>query len=325
MIKTVFRSDCVPAAERLARFDELQVNGKYPMHALSDRPEDFRATAQELYLAGVNVTKVTCSPLDVQRTPKLIRDKDPELYSVVFAARGEVGVAQADREATLRAHDFALYDSSRPSLLRIGAARGTTTVVCMHVPRSLLRLPASSGDDLMALSLPGRSGVGALLTQFLTGLITGAARYRESDVPRLRGVAVDLLTAALAHHLDAADEVPDDSRQRVLLLRAEAFARAHLHEPHLSPGTVAAAVNISVSYLHRLFRTREITFSAWIRHQRLERARRDLADPALRTVPVHRIAAQCGFNDHATFTRAFRAAYHVSPRDYRELTLRLPA
>lgn len=34
MIKTVFSSDCLPAAERLARFDELQVNSEHPAAAV---------------------------------------------------------------------------------------------------------------------------------------------------------------------------------------------------------------------------------------------------------------------------------------------------
>ncbi|MFE2941524.1 AraC family transcriptional regulator [Streptomyces sp. NPDC059255] len=85
----------------------------------------------------------------------------------------------------------------------------------------------------------------------------------------------------------------------------------------------AAAHHISVSYLHRVFQAhdRGTTVSAWIRHQRLEAARRDLADPALRAVPVHRIGTGWGFTQHAVFSRAFHAAYGVPPRDYRHRAL----
>ena len=91
----------------------------------------------------------------------------------------------------------------------------------------------------------------------------------------------------------------------------------NLHDPQLSPRAVAAAHHISPSYLHRLFQSRGTTVAAWIRTQRLERARRALRDPALRTVPVYRIASQYGFGAHETFTRAFRAAYGIAPADYR--------
>jgi AraC-like DNA-binding protein len=321
MIKTVFRSDHLPVAERLARFDEFQLNSEHPMRVRSDAREDFCATAQALDLSAVNVVKLTCSPSEVRRTPKLIRVRDPELYSVVFALRGTVGVSQADREVVLNARDFALYDSSRPFHLRVGTGPEPATLIRAHIPRALLPLPAAGMERLFAAGIPGRSGVGALFTQFLTGLTTDEVAYRPTDIPRLSRVAVDLLTTALAHHADGEARVPDDSPQRTLLLRIEAFAQQHLHEPQLSPSTVAAAHSISVSYLHRLFRERDMTFSAWIRRQRLERARHDLADSALRAVPVHRIAARWGFNDHATFTRAFRAAFDVPPREYRDQAL----
>ncbi|MFE7532161.1 helix-turn-helix domain-containing protein, partial [Kitasatospora sp. NPDC057542] len=116
---------------------------------------------------------------------------------------------------------------------------------------------------------------------------------------------------------DAEDAVPPESRRRALVQRVRAFVRTHLHEPDLSPGAVAAAHHISVSYLHRLFEGEEETVAAWIRRQRLERARRDLADPALAATPVHVIAARCGFPRAADFSRAFRGAYGLPPRDFR--------
>jgi AraC-like DNA-binding protein len=321
MITTVFRSDDLPPGQRLARFDEFQVKSEHPMRVLSDAPQEFQATARALDLSAVNVVELTCSPSDVRRTPKLIQAADPELYSVVFPLRGELGVAQAGRDARLTTSEFALYDSSRPFDVRIAGGHRTATLLRAHVPRSLLPLPNGKAEKLFAVPLSGRQGVGGLLTQFLTSLTTDATSYRPADISRLSTVALDLLTAALAHHLDEVSQTPPDSRQRTLMLHIKAFVQEHLHEPQLSPAAIAAAHHISVSYLHRLFQTHDTTVSAWIRRQRLERARQDLTDPNLRIVPVHRIAARWGFNDHATFTRAFRAAYDMAPRDYRHLSI----
>ncbi|MFV2171690.1 helix-turn-helix transcriptional regulator [Actinomadura sp. LOL_016] len=74
---------------------------------------------------------------------------------------------------------------------------------------------------------------------------------------------------------------------------------------------------MSLSYLHRVFQADGTTVAGWIRRRRLERARRDLADPALHDLPVGRIAARWGFTHPAVFTRAFRAAYDVTPSEYR--------
>jgi AraC-like DNA-binding protein len=90
--------------------------------------------------------------------------------------------------------------------------------------------------------------------------------------------------------------------------RDQDVRRPALHDPDLGPAVLAAAHHISTSYLHRLFRADgDLTVAAWIRGRRLERARHGLADPALRALPISRIAARCGFADHVAFTRAFGA------------------
>ena len=333
MFQTVFRSDEMPPAERLARFDDLQVHSDHPMHVRSDDPLNFHASARALdlapldaaELAPVNVVELTSSPSDVWRTPRLIQQCDPELYSVVFPLHGEVGLAQAGRETTLDTRHFTLYDSSQPFRMRVGAGSGETTLVRAHVPRALLPLPADKVRRLLAARLPREEGVGALLTQFLSGLTTHSGTYRPSDLPRLGSVAVDLLITALGHYLDAEDRVPDASAQNALLMRIDAFIQRQLHEPQLTPRLVAAAHHISLSHLHRLFQTREVTVAAYIRQQRLEGARRDLADPAMRDVSIQQIAIRWGFKDHATFTRAFRSAYDATPKDHRHRTLDMVA
>lgn len=319
MIRTVFHSEDLPPAERLARFDAIQTDCPNPMRVRSEEGDNFRATARELDLAAVYVQELTCSPMEVWRTTRMIQQSDPELYCLIFALRGSVGLRQVRREASLGADDFAVYDSSRPFRVQVAASEDTATLMVAHVPRALLPLPADRTDRLLGVRWPGGQGIGRLLLQFLTGLTTDAAgAYRPADAARLSTIALDLLTATFAHHLGDDQLVPTESLGRTQLLRIQTFAQRHLREPQLTPGRLAAAHHISVSHLHRLFQGDGTTVAAWIRGQRLERARRDLTDPALRAEPVHRIAARWGFNDHATFTRAFRAAYGVPPRDYRQ-------
>ncbi|MFF1733008.1 helix-turn-helix domain-containing protein [Streptomyces sp. NPDC058247] len=61
----------------------------------------------------------------------------------------------------------------------------------------------------------------------------------------------------------------------------------------------------------------EATVAAWIRRRRLEAARRDLVDPALRSSPIHAVAARWGFPRAADFSRAFRRAYDITPNECR--------
>jgi AraC-like DNA-binding protein len=73
---------------------------------------------------------------------------------------------------------------------------------------------------------------------------------------------------------------------------------------------------MSVRYLEKLFESEE-TVPDWIRRRRLERCRHDLLDPAMRGQSIGAIAARWGFRDPAHFSRAFRAAYGMTPGECR--------
>ncbi|CAM5719734.1 helix-turn-helix domain-containing protein [Streptomyces canarius] len=165
--------------------------------------------------------------------------------------------------------------------------------------------------------LSGREGAGALLAQFLTQVTRDSGSYRPDDGPLLGTVAIGLLSALFAHALDTDGSLRAETHRQALVLRVRAFVQRHLHDPHLTPRTIAVAHHISTGYLHRLFQQEDHTLAAWIRHQRLERARRALADPTMRATPVHAIGAYCGFPRASDFTRAFRTAYGIPPKGQR--------
>ena len=327
MYNTAFSTDNFPRADRLARFDELQTTSDHPMRAFGrpDSTGDFNASVESLDLAAVNVVRLTSSRVDIVRTPRQVREFDPEFYSIVLPVSGRVLLEQGGRQAVLKDGLLALYTSSQPFRVHVDAPEGATSgaseastasLLRVQVPRALLPLPAARLEEMVAAPLPGTSGVGALLTAFLDRLSADACEYTPADLSRLGNVLVDLLNATLAHRLDA--DGPRHLAQSILPLRITAFVDQNLEEPGLSPSSIAAAHHISVSYLHRLFHAHHTTtVGAYIRDQRLERARRDLTDPQLRALPIHRIAARWGFPDHATFTRAFRARFGVPPSEYR--------
>lgn len=105
------------------------------------------------------------------------------------------------------------------------------------------------------------------------------------------------------------------------MLRIHAFIEQHLGEQGLTPGAIAVAHHISVRCLHRLFEPQNTTVAAWIRHRRLERCRKELADPALGALPVSAVAARWGLTESAHFSRLFRATYGMAPTDYRRTYL----
>ncbi|MGO9466316.1 MAG: GyrI-like domain-containing protein [Isosphaeraceae bacterium] len=92
--------------------------------------------------------------------------------------------------------------------------------------------------------------------------------------------------------------------------------QAHLDED-LSLDLLADEVQLSKYHFHQLFRsvTGE-TPKSCVDRLRLERAALQLR---IRRASVLEIALECGYRNHETFSRAFRAHFAMSPRDYRRL------
>ncbi len=319
MIETVFRCEDLPRADRFDFWREQMANLMAPMEMSSDHTRDFRGEVRVLEVGAASVWPTKFLPMRFRRTPKLIRQSDPELYHFSFIQEGNLQVTQARQDIAHGEDGLYVVDTSRPfDCVAFGGPPGG---VGLEIPKALVPLPHDRIDQLLARPIPGREGVGALLTGFLTRLAADRGSYRPSDGPRLATVLIDLATALLAHTLEAEDALPPETHRRTLTLRVQTFIQRNLPDPKLSPATIAAAHHISVGHLHRLFRARDTTVSAWIRQQRLDRVRRDLSDPGLRTVPLHELAARWGFAHPAGFTRAFRAAYGMPPSEYRHLAL----
>src|ERR1700734_434054 len=113
----------------------------------------------------------------------------------------------------------------------------------------------------------------------------------------------------------------ESSRPATLLRDIQAFIDKSLANPDLNPAAVAAALHISERYLYLVFAGQPMSVAAQIRDRRLQRCRRDLADPALADRPVAAIAARWGFTSPAHFSRVFRRAFGSTPGQYRLLML----
>jgi AraC-like DNA-binding protein len=321
VLLTEFRTEDLPVTERFGSWHDMTVSALISTVVRSDHEADFRASARLLDLGEGQVSALTYPSLETRRTTKLIRRSDPESYQMVLNLRGSHRILQGGRDTTSGPGEVMFFDTSRPWQGWASADQhpvGTVGGVMVQFPRALLPLPANRVDRLTAVRLPGREGMGALLSGYLTQLVASAATYTAADGARLATCTLDLLTAYLAHHLDAAASMPPQTHNRALLMKIHAFIQQHLGDPNLSPDAVAAAHHISLRSLHRLFQTQDTTVAGWIRARRLERCRRDLADPLLSNQPIYALAARWGFADPAHFSRAFRAVYGLGPQDYRQ-------
>ncbi|MDA5282692.1 helix-turn-helix domain-containing protein [Streptomyces sp. Isolate_45] len=316
---TVYDTADLPPEHRFEWWRETVSQGAGPTSITSDHPAGFTGSMGVLSLGIAQIATMSFPTMRSERTPRLIRRSDPETYELTLVLDGSMGVSQARREALLVPGHFNLWSSSRPySSLGTGdPGAEPSRAVVLHLPRALVPLPEAKVDRLLARALPSATGVGAVFARHLGSVVEEAATFTEGDGQRLGVLTWDLATAFLAHHLDASDRLPPHTRHQLLLTRLDLFIDANLADPYLSPPVIAARHHISVRLLHRLFAGRRETVAESIRRRRLERCSADLVNPVFSTLPVHAVARRWGFTDAAGFSRAFRTAYGVTPREHR--------
>ncbi|QNP68404.1 helix-turn-helix domain-containing protein [Streptomyces roseirectus] len=313
--ESVLRTKDLPPADRFEAWTERLGRTHAPMRLHSTRAADYHGVQRLIGLGEVTIWPATFDHLVFHRTPRLMRQSDPEVYHLSLLLRGEGAADWGERRAAYRVKDLHVSHSSKA--FEVSTGPDPVSIVGVEIPRSAVVLPGRRAEDKVLGRVPGDAGLGALLTQFLIQLADDTSPYRPTDAARLGTVVIDLVTALFAHLLDAERAVPPETRARALTLRIKEFVRRNLADPDLTPAAIAAAHHVSRSYLYRLFQEEGLTVASYLREQRLKNARRDLADPALRDLPIHAVAARWGFPRAAEFTRAFRAAYGDTPSDVR--------
>ena len=136
----------------------------------------------------------------------------------------------------------------------------------------------------------------------------------------LDGIKTTLLTENLCNllALGSVTDVPLNRMHAELQLEALfVYCRKNLHNPDLSPQSVADHFGLSPRTLYARFKKMEQTFGEWVLKARLDACSKALKDPLQRTRPIADIAYNCGFNDLSYFNKAFRARFEQSPRALR--------
>jgi AraC-like DNA-binding protein len=248
------------------------------------------------------------------RTPTHIRRDAPEIIALALQEYGRARRSQAEHTLDLGRGDLLLSDLTAPYDY---VWSGLGCASALSVPYDRLGLPV----DLVRRAAPRlqASTLFPLVRQHLATLTRQAdAVSCDGQAPAVGEASIALVRALLAstdsEHRDAAAALDD-----TLPAQINAYVEAHLRDPELRPAVIAAAHNISLRQLYRLIQPPHTTLEQWIVTRRLAGARADLARSQERR-SITDIARSWGFRDPSHFTRRFRGAYGLTPREWRRLT-----
>ena len=306
-LATASMTDMTAMPLDFTQFREQVSQSFVPLRVTSDCPEHFRGEIRAAGTHDIHLSIVTASEHTIERTPELIARKESHFFKLGLQLSGTGLLIQDNREAVLRPGDLAIYDTNTPYSLMFEQSFATAVLM---VPHRLIELPTDGLRGMTATTISGERGLGRVVAQFLAGLSDELEQLDGPVGARLAQHAVDLVTTMYAQELDLVRDA--DQPHRPLLRRVQAYVDARLGSSELSPSSIAAAHYISTRHLHAIFHEDGLTVSGWIRSRRLDRCRRDLADP-LSPHPVSHVAARWGFTDAAHFSRAFRAEFGEAP------------
>ena len=262
---------------------------------------------------GLHFSTVNSDGQIVKRTPTRIRRAREEVMLVSLQVRGVGIIAQDGREARLLPGDFACYDSTRPYTLNFDA--GFEQLV-LHMPRAAMVRRIGRTEVWTARRIAGTSPVGSLVLPFVQRAASVVSDVVPATASQLSETCLLLVTAALGERLGEI-AAGGSSARTALIFRAKAMIDSNLHDHALNTEKVAQLVGISSRYLQDLFHAEGTTVSDWIWLRRLDKSRRDLADPLRAGDSIAQIALACGFADFGHFSHRYKDAFGTSPREDR--------
>ncbi|MEU2234945.1 helix-turn-helix domain-containing protein [Streptomyces vietnamensis] len=311
----VLTTASVPDQDKVAYWNDAVSRTLVPMTVAprDDGPFDGRIATHRL--GYLQVSTMEADAERVNRTPALIARSSEALVGVGVQISGTATFVQDGRRAEVDEGDLVVYDTTRPYSFDY-PQRFATHV--FQLPRRTLGVSDGDIRQVTGNAIGTGDGFGAMLLPFLATLASSSADgYPPAVADRLAGNVVDLFATLIAERAHPCDK--DAEARDHLVLRVRDHINRNLGDPDLSPERIARAHRISVRYLHRLFEGEGTTVGQLIRQRRLEECGRELARRGRAAPTVSAVAQRWGFVNPAHFSRAFRAAYGVSPREWRNL------
>ncbi|MER5219986.1 helix-turn-helix domain-containing protein [Streptomyces flaveus] len=223
-------------------------------------------------------------------------------------------VVRRPPDVLLAPGDICFYDARRPPTPDFPEQ---VRLKVFLVPRESLGLEECDVLQVVTAPVTRASRLGTLLSPFLSELADTAASSRPQVGEMLAWNAVNLL-ATLATEQLGRDATGTPAAPSPLVSRILRHIDLHLADADLSPEAIAVAHHISVRYLHKLFQDEGTTVGRWIQRRRLEECRRDLLFGIRGRRTIAAVAGRWGFMSATHFSRVFRAAYGMSPSEWRD-------
>jgi AraC-like DNA-binding protein len=310
-VQTIFSTDEVHPRDRFQYWHEVACRHIVSHESQPQSRPTFQASLSAGRLGPVTLVLFRNSPMRAWRTQRHAATLEADELFVCSPLSGSLLLEQESGEACLEAGDLAIVD---PALPYAGTFIGECETLVLKIPRPTLEARTGKGRAVVGRALKmARPEVG-LASSFLAMLPDYAGQVGQASAEMLSEVIPDLLAAAIAG--DPGSRTASTAHTRVLAALRVAVDTS-LSNASLTGSEVAAIAGISVRYANAVLAREGTSLTRLLQQRRLERCRRALEDPQDKR-SVGEIAFGWGFADLSHFGRRFKAAFGLTPSQYRK-------
>jgi AraC-like DNA-binding protein len=273
-----------------------------------DKPAPFRGDVVGFNLGDCLTFNNASVGQHLTRTPALARRSGLDHVMIQYQTSGHLRGDYGGSAVELRPGDVGFLDFAGST----ASSETDFSRITLIVPRE--RLPRSlSGRDFHGVVLDRNETSTRVLARYMTALWQSASSLTEPQAATAVDAALELANVWSQHGV-ATEQL--DGAAVTLRHMADAYIDTQLADPGLTPGAVAAALQLSRTSLYRLFEA-DGGVRAHILSRRLDHCLVAIVRDAAPQRPIGSIAFTLGFNSEAHFSRAFRHRFGISARDLR--------
>lgn len=277
----------------------------------------FHMVLKSVPFGRMNLSQATLSQARVTNTAKHLCTSLDQTYNIYLCNRRQM-LVMGNRTVIVEAGDVTVADSATAVTITTQEPYST---IGLTVPASLLRTFIPDPEKIVGVRFSGKSG----FTKIVASMLLTMWEYAESG--NIDAIGTEVANNLLAILATCCQMSGDrwGMQNAELLEKQEKIKKVinqNLHRPDLCVGELAKQFGYSMRYVQRLFSEEDCTVSKYIRRQRLEGCKRQLADAAWLHHSITEIAFSWGFNSSAHFSRVFKEEYGVSAREHRKQALK---
>ncbi len=274
----------------------------------------FAGRISQQHLDAISISRVTADGHCVNRTRHEISRSSEECYFANLQLAGSGVTLQGGREIVSRPGDLVLVNACNPYEIAHDAA---FDLISVKVPHALLANRLELNRASLVPHIPADRGYGTVLRSYTMSILEDLDTEFIDSAPFLAENLVSLIASALNAADTGGAAVKLGYQQYARLQAILGFTKLHLSDPDLSLSTVSDNFALSPRYVQKLFAATGTTFSRTVLSWRLERVAEAMRSPVGVGCTLTELAYAWGFNDISYFSRAFKAHFKTTAREFR--------